>query len=33
LQNEIATYPNGVADVHEHPLEPLMARVSITKLF
>jgi hypothetical protein len=33
LQNEIATYPDGRADVHEHPLEPLMARFSITKLF
>jgi hypothetical protein len=23
----------GVADVHEHPLEPIMARVTITKRF
>jgi outer membrane receptor protein involved in Fe transport len=33
LQNEIATYPDGRADIHEHPLEPLMARLSITKRF
>jgi outer membrane receptor protein involved in Fe transport len=33
LQNEIATYPDGQADVHEHPLEPLMARFSFTKQF
>ena len=33
LQSEIATYPDGRADVHEHPLEPLMARISITKQF
>jgi len=24
---------NGVADVHEHPLEPLMARLTVTKTF
>jgi outer membrane receptor protein involved in Fe transport len=33
LQSEIAAYPDGRADIHEHPLEPLMARISITKLF
>jgi len=33
LQSEIATYPDGRADVHEHPLEPLMARLTITKEF
>ena len=33
LQNEIATYPDGRADVHFHPLEPIMARLTITKIF
>jgi hypothetical protein len=33
LRNEIASYPNGRADVHEHPLEPIMARFAITKKF
>jgi outer membrane receptor protein involved in Fe transport len=33
LQNEIGTYPDGRADIHEHPLEPLMARISLTKMF
>jgi outer membrane receptor protein involved in Fe transport len=33
LQNEIASYPDGRADVHEHPLEPIMARFTITKQF
>jgi outer membrane receptor protein involved in Fe transport len=33
LQSEIAAFPDGRADIHEHPLEPLMARISITKLF
>jgi TonB dependent receptor/TonB-dependent Receptor Plug Domain len=33
LRGEIAAYPDGRADVHEHPLEPLMARFTITKLF
>jgi outer membrane receptor protein involved in Fe transport len=33
LQNEIATYPDGRADVHEHPLEPLMARFTLSKHF
>jgi outer membrane receptor protein involved in Fe transport len=33
LQNEIASYPDGRADVHEHPLEPIMARLTITKQF
>jgi outer membrane receptor protein involved in Fe transport len=33
LKSEIAAYPDGRADIHEHPLEPLMARFSITKLF
>ncbi len=31
LQNEIGSYADGRADVHEHPLEPLMARLTITK--
>ncbi len=33
LKSEIAEYPDGRADIHEHPLEPLMARFTITKLF
>jgi outer membrane receptor protein involved in Fe transport len=33
LQSEIATYPQGRADIHEHPLEPLMARFTISKQF
>jgi len=33
LKNEIATYPDGRADVHEHPLEPIMARLTVTKKF
>jgi hypothetical protein len=33
LQNEIGSYPDGRADVHEHPLEPIMARLTITKQF
>jgi hypothetical protein len=33
LQNEIGSYPDGRADVHEHPLEPIMARLTITKKF
>jgi hypothetical protein len=33
LKSEIDTYPDGRADVHEHPLEPIMARFTITKQF
>jgi outer membrane receptor protein involved in Fe transport len=33
LQSEISSYPDGRADIHEHPLEPFMARFSISKLF
>jgi outer membrane receptor protein involved in Fe transport len=33
LLNEVGTYPEGRADVHEHPLEPLMARITVTKKF
>jgi len=33
LQNEIGTYPDGRADVHEHPLEPIMARFTLSKKF
>jgi len=33
LRNEISTYPDGLADVHEHPLEPIMARFTISKQF
>jgi TonB dependent receptor/TonB-dependent Receptor Plug Domain len=33
LKSELGAYPNGIADVHEHPLEPLMARLTISKQF
>jgi outer membrane receptor protein involved in Fe transport len=33
LQSEIAAFPDGRADVHEHPLEPLMARFTLAKIF
>ena len=33
LQSEIGTYPDGRADIHQHPLEPLMARFTISKQF
>ncbi len=33
LQGEVASYPDGRADVHEHPLEPIMARFTVTKKF
>jgi len=33
LQNEISIYPAGRADVHEHPLEPIMVRFTISKQF
>jgi outer membrane receptor protein involved in Fe transport len=31
LKSEVAAYPDGRADVHEHPLEPIMARFTISK--
>ena len=33
LRSEIAPYPDGRADVHEHPLEPIMARLTISRKF
>jgi outer membrane receptor protein involved in Fe transport len=33
LRNEIGSYPDGRADVHVHPLEPIMARFTISKQF
>jgi outer membrane receptor protein involved in Fe transport len=33
LKSEIAAYPDGRADIHEHPLEPIMARFTISKSF
>jgi hypothetical protein len=33
LHDEIADSPDGRADIHEHPLEPLMARFTVTKNF
>jgi hypothetical protein len=33
LKSEIGSYPDGRADVHEHPLEPSMVRVTISKQF
>lgn len=31
LKNEIAAYPDGRADIHQHPLEGLTARVTISR--
>ena len=33
LKSEISAYPDGRADIHEHPLEPVMARFTISKVF
>jgi outer membrane receptor protein involved in Fe transport len=33
LKSEIETYPDGRADVHEHPLEPITARLTASKQF
>ncbi len=33
LQNEVGAYPDGRADIHEHPLEPIMVRATLTKKF
>jgi hypothetical protein len=33
LQNEIADYPDGRAGIQEHPLEPIMARLTMSKRF
>jgi len=33
LRSEIDTAPDGIADVHEHPLEPIMARITVSKQF
>jgi len=33
LRSEIDTYPDGRADIHEHPLEPITARLTISKSF
>jgi hypothetical protein len=33
LQSEINTYPDGRADVHEHPLEPIMVRLTLSRRF
>jgi outer membrane receptor protein involved in Fe transport len=33
LRSEIGSYPDGRADVHEHPLEPLMARFTVSRQF
>jgi hypothetical protein len=33
LQSEINTYPDGRADIHEHPLEPFMMRVTLSREF
>ena len=33
LGSETATYPDGRADIHIHPLEPIMARLTISKTF
>ena len=33
LKSEIGAYPDGRADVHQHPLEPLMARFTLARHF
>ena len=33
LRNEIGGNPDGRADIHEHPLEPIMARLTLVKRF
>jgi hypothetical protein len=33
LRSEIGTDPQGRADIHEHPLEPIMARLTVTRRF
>jgi outer membrane receptor protein involved in Fe transport len=33
LKSEIGIYPDGRADIHEHPLEPIMARFTLAKRF
>lgn len=33
LQSEISAYPDGRADIHEHPLEPITARVTLVRSF
>jgi outer membrane receptor protein involved in Fe transport len=33
LQSEVGTLPAGRADIHQHPLEPLMARFTLVKTF
>jgi hypothetical protein len=33
LHSEIGSYPDGRADIHQHPLEPLMARFTISRQF
>ncbi len=33
LQSEVATSPDGRADIHEHPLEPIVARFTLAKKF
>jgi outer membrane receptor protein involved in Fe transport len=33
LKSEIDAYPDGRADIHEHPLEPIMARFTVVKKF
>ena len=33
LRSEIEAYPDGRADVHQHPLEPVMARFTISRQF
>jgi outer membrane receptor protein involved in Fe transport len=33
LRGEIAAYPDGRADIHEHPLEPFMVRFTVSRKF
>jgi hypothetical protein len=33
LRSELSAYPDGRADVHEHPLEPFMVRLTLARQF
>jgi outer membrane receptor protein involved in Fe transport len=33
LRSEVGTYPDGRADIHEHPLEPFMVRLTVSWKF
>jgi hypothetical protein len=33
LRDEVGSFPDGRADIHEHPLDLLMARLTVTRTF